>query len=101
MPLGVLADVAGEDRGVEGGERHPHRSATLRQGEHRRTERDLDDTGGEDDDVLVHREPVRHLRLEVLAGERQVRDTGERHEGSEAETGHLLPTGRRRGRLGE
>ncbi len=74
--LGPLRDVAGEDddeeRGDDGADDHP----VAGQPDERRAERDLDDAGGDHDEVLVDRKPFRDLRAELAALSGEVTDPG-------------------------
>ncbi len=87
--LDVLRDVAGEDRDEERRQQTAHeRAAGLRGGHERGAETDLDHARPQHRQVLVEREPVRDLGLELLAGEGQVSGAGEDHRRPECEAGH-------------
>jgi len=87
VTVDVLADVAREHRDEEqtGGEAE-QLSPAAHDDEHS-AERYLDDTGPDHDDVLVDADPVRHLRVEVGTGEREVADAGEDERAAEDDPG--------------
>ena len=87
--LDVLRDVAGEDRHEERRQQAADERATRpRGGDEGGTEADLDDPGPQDREVLVQREPVGDLGLELLAGEGQVGGAGEDHRRAEGQARH-------------
>ena len=81
--LDVLRDVAREDRHEERGEQPADESLVPRQRDEGCAEPDLDDPGREDREVLVEREPRRHLGPELLALRGQVQHSGADHRGAE------------------
>jgi len=72
-----LADVAREHGDEEEAHSEAEKVAAAAYDEQRRTERDLDETGQDDHDVLVDPDPIGHLGLEVVAGIRQVEEPGD------------------------
>jgi hypothetical protein len=80
--LDELGDVAGQDRDEErrGDGAHDATRGLPPGGEQGHREAQLDHAGGDDDDVLVDRQPGRHLRLELGAGEGQVGGAGEQQQ---------------------
>ena len=72
-----LADVAGEHGDEEETHCVAEQGSTASHDDQRRTERDLDEAGQDDDHVLVDPDPIGHLSLEVAAGKRQVAEPGD------------------------
>jgi hypothetical protein len=72
-----LADVAREHGDEEDTHCEAEQGSAASYKDQRRTERDLDQAGQDDDHVLVDPDPIGHLSLEVLAGKRQVADPGD------------------------
>ncbi len=61
----------------------------LRQGDERTAEGDLDHAGADDREVLVEREPVGHLRLELRALRGQVEHARTDHRRAEQDTSRV------------
>src|SRR5688572_7071096 len=62
----ILRDVAGEDRHEERGKQRSDETSLARQQDERQPEPDLDDARADHRQVLINREPVGHLRSELL-----------------------------------
>lgn len=87
VPVDELADVAGEDRDEEQPGSKPDECASSPRDKQGRTEGNLGKTGHNHDEVLVESHPVGDLRLEVLAGKRQVGHTCEDERRTEDQAG--------------
>src|SRR5690606_705773 len=85
--LDVLGDVAGEDDDEEDGEQGTEQPPVPRQARERGAEHDLHHPGHHDDEVGVHGEPLRYLRLELLPPARQMGDPRPDHGQSEGDPG--------------
>ena len=89
-----LADVAREDGQEEQARCEAEKRAAAAYDDQRRTERDLDEAGQDDDDVLVEPDPIGHLRLEIDAGKRQVAEPGDDERATQDHPGDVAGTSR-------
>ena len=83
MTIDELADVAREHGDEEETGGKAEQGAASSYDDQRRTERDLDEAGQDHHDVLVDPDPIGHLSLEGLAGERQVAEPGDHQRATE------------------
>ena len=97
--LDPLRDVAGKDHDEESGDGPANGHAATSEQQERQTEGDLHEPRGDDHDVGLDREPVRHLRLELVTLKREMAGAGEHQRGAERVPADIAGTIVRRRRV--